>query len=317
MGINLRKLISFLSFCLLLASLQAAAQQAPPSNPPSSNAPQTPPPTGTIPLEEWDLEEQLNNELGASENTEGLSADELMMVEDTGYISPVAPITSGGSSVDDDDDDDDESSRVRYIEPRYAMNGYSLGAQIWTHSYDIKASIRTRVLNPGGDIFNTVDLSSSSADFQSIGVVGRYAILPYDKIGADINVTAGTSVNHGSNGISAIYTVRGEFNLAYTVEVADSSALYVLAGVGYEMLFGEDIQKLVSGGGGTMQVGGGLKMGSNLSVEVFYARVARKVSDDLYRRAGQAAIAAGAADYTSQGGSVTAQMISGRLLFSF
>lgn len=125
-------------------------------------------------------------------------------------------------------------------------------------------------------------------------------------------------MNHGSNGFSAIYTLRGEFNLAYTVEVADGSAMYVLAGLGYEVLFGEDIQKLISSsGGGTIQIGGGLKMGSTLSLEVFYSRVAHKVSNDLYRRAGQAAIDAGAADYTNQGGSVTAQVISGRILVSF
>lgn len=124
MGINLRKLISFLSFCLLLASVQAQAQQNQPPNTPQ------PPSTGTIPLEEWDLEEQLNSELGVSENTEGLSAEELMTVEDSGYISPVAPVTSGAVVNDNDDETDPASERVRYIEPRYAMKGYSLGAQL-------------------------------------------------------------------------------------------------------------------------------------------------------------------------------------------
>lgn len=317
----MRKLNQFFSFFILIALIQLSctsqAQQTPPQNP----APNT-----GVPLDELSLEEQLNNELGGElgtgENQEGISTDELMMLDETGLISPVAPYptTSGFEPEENDDDhgEDETSGRVRYIEPRYAKNGYSFGVQVWTERFDIKASMLTSVVVGGTTTVNKVDLSSSSNDFQNIGVVGRYAILPYDNIGADLNLTAGTSINHGDSGLSAIYTIRGEFNLSYTFEVGATSALYVLGGVGYETFLGDEIQKIVSAsGGGTIQLGAGFKLGEQISAELMYMRAYHKVSDKFFRRAGDTAIAQGATSYSPQESSVTAQIIQGRLMFEF
>ncbi|AGH96722.1 hypothetical protein [Pseudobdellovibrio exovorus] len=319
----MRKLNQFFSFFILIAltqlSLPSQAQQAPPPSP----APNT-----GIPLDELSLEEQLNNELGTElgtgENPDGISTDELMMLDETGLISPVAPYPTTGSGLetytndDDEDHDDDGSGRVRYIEPRYAKNGYSFGLQVWTQRFDIKASLLTTVVIGGTTTTNTVDLSSSSNDFQNIGFVGRYAIFPFDHIGADINVTAGTSLNHGESGLSSIHTIRAEFNLSYTVEVGGTSALYGLGGVGYETFIGDEIQKIVSAsGGGTVQLGAGFNFSEQVSAEVMYMRAFHKVSDEFFRRAGDAAIAQGATSYAPQQSSVTAEIIQGRLMFTF
>lgn len=301
----MRKRIRFLIYILIVSvSAFSSHVQA-----------QTPPP------EEMSLEEELESALQEQDGStmpipqeDASLEDEMSLSEEDpagGLISPVEaeltqpPVPEGETS---------ESERVRELAPRYLMNGYSFGVEVWQHKYDIKSSL---FVQNGSSAEQEIDISSSSADFQSVGGKLRYAILPYDAIGADLNVTAGTSLNHGSNGFASIHTLRGEFNLAYTFDLGGAGGFYILGGAGYEILFGEDIEKIVSyGGAGTAQAGGGISFGS-FSAELMYIMGFHRLSGAFIENAGKQAQNQGATSYRGGSTKVTAQMISGRLMFAF
>ena len=291
----MRQLIHLLSIIVFLSACSAKAQQTP--------APATPPPDDAT------LEEELNQALGQPAPTPA-----------SGFISPVAPPMDSGVDeapliTETDDDAEGAKNLVRDLEPHYSLNGWSFGVQMWNHRYNITAAID--VTSAGG--ITTNNLSATSADFQSIGGVLRYAILPYDSLGSDLSLTVGTSLNHGSNNFAAIYTVKAEGNLGYTLEVGSGLSAYILGGLGFEGLFGNDIENIVSrSGAGTVQVGGGIGVGKNLNAEVFYSRAFHHLSSSFIDRAGQRAKDAGATSYVGNGKfSVTEEIISGRLMYNF
>lgn len=301
----MRKLIQLSTCLIFLIALNVHAQT------------QTPPP------EEMSLEDELTNSLDGGSTApvplEDTSLeDEMSLSEEDpagGLISPVAPPLEEAELTQppSPEGEESESERVRTLEPRYLINGFAMGVEVWQHRYNIKGSLYVAAGGPEQE----VDISSDSADFQSIGIKGRYAILPYGALGADMNVTLGTSLNHGSNSFAAIHTARGEFNLAYTFDMGGSGGFYLLGGLGYEILFGEDIEKLVAyGGAGTVQAGAGISFGS-VGAELLYMMGFHSVNSTFMETAEKKARDQGATSVRRGSSKVTAQMIVGRLTFSF
>jgi hypothetical protein len=194
----------------------------------------------------------------------------------------------------------------------YIMNGWSFGLAAFIQNYNVDA-----MMNVDNGTLNglKVDLSSKSADFQNVGLVARYAILPLNKIGTDINVTLGNSVNHDSLNFSSIMTLRGEINLGYALEFAKQNSIYFLAGLGYEVVYGQDINRLVVPGGGMLQVGTGISFNKKISVEGFYSYATHTVAS---RYLNDAAKSAGAiASFENSANKVISNVIQGRLIYNY
>lgn len=275
-----------------------ALAQAPANPPPGS----TPPPADS----ELSLEEELNQaqtqQSTVPTSTEPIPAEATMQAptEPTANVSNAEIITN-----EDEPSDFDEV---------YVMNGWSFGVTAFIHNYNVDASMLVDDGIPDSD-GTKVDLSSKSADFQSIGVMARYAVLPMNKVGTDFNLTLANSINHASVNFGSISTLRAELNFAYSIDFGKTNALYFLAGGGYEVIYGKDINRIITPGGGLFQIGAGIAFNKKLSMEGFYSyashRVDKKYLDD-------ASNAAGVATNTEESANtVTSNVIQGRLMYSF
>lgn len=224
--------------------------------------------------------------------------------------APAAPAETT-SDITSETNIDIEGQEVESIEQEYALNGYSFGALLFNHNYNVNANI---LIN---DI--PVDISRRSADFQSAGMMARYAILPYDKIGADINISLASTVNHGSVNYSSITTLRGEVNLGYAFKMGNSAAMFFLAGVGYEVTKGADINDVLVPGGGAFQLGGGIGFGEKLDFEFIYSYVSHAISNKFLDAAAAAATIAGATSvsYNSREASVVSNVLLGRITYNY
>lgn len=217
-----------------------------------------------------------------------------------------APPPDGMSSAYVDDEP------VEDFEEDFAMNGYSIGLLALTQTFSVKAAMK---LTAGG----IVDLSSDSTDFQSAGLNLRYAIMPFNRIGTDLNFSLGTTVNNESVNYSSITFAKALLNLGYAIPWGkDNNSLYFLLGGGYEYISGSDIQKVLAPGGGTYQAGVGLGLGRKTNIEVFYAFSSHALNNEYIDQAGAIAISKGAAGYEPVGDrKVTSASIIGRLNYNF
>lgn len=219
------------------------------------------------------------------------------------------PVVTGGRS---EVEYEKEELQVQTLEQDYAMKGFAFGFVAYNHNYNVKAVLRV-------NDSELVDISSRSPDFQSVGVSGRYAILPFNKIGTDLNVSIASSVNHANLNYASIMTVKGEINLGYAFYVGDLIPIYILAGVGHEVTSGTDIANVVAAGGGALQIGGGFGLGKTINLEVFYSITNHPVSRDYLRAAREAAIAGGAtsAGYRNLDSHVSSNIILGKVSINF
>jgi hypothetical protein len=192
------------------------------------------------------------------------------------------------------------------------MNGWSFGATAFIQNYNVDAQM---FIDNGTADGLKVDLSSKSADFQNVGVVARYAILPINKIGTDINLTLGNSINHDSFNFSSITTLRGEINLGYALELGKQNSIYFLAGFGYEVVYGQDINRLVVPGGGMFQIGTGISINKKISVEGFYSYATHTVANSYLNDAANSAGVA--SDFSESANKVISNIIQGRMTYSF
>lgn len=216
------------------------------------------------------------------------------------------PVMAGKSEVEYEKDE----LQVQSIEQKYAMNGYSIGALFFNNNYNINVNMLSNNV--------PVNLTTKSPDIQSIGIMGRYAILPYDKFGTDINVAVATSVNHSNLNYTAISTLRAELNLGYAFLIGNDSAFYFLGGLGYEITKNAELEAILNPGGTTYQVGGGIGLGKNIDVEVFYSHVRHAIQDSYLEKAALSAQASGATvSYVSSESSVTSNVILGRLSYRY
>lgn len=209
-------------------------------------------------------------------------------------------------------DDEEGSNKQLEFETLYALNGFSLGFVALNQNYNVDAEIYLNSITK-------VDLSSSSSDFQAAGVMLRYAVLPINKIGTDFNFSIYSTTNNDSLGFSSITTAKAELNLAYAMPIGNFAALYVLAGGGYEVVYGNDIEKLLIPGGAAWQLGAGLGLAKKINFEVIYSSSVHSISQKFIDNAINTAITNGAT--TAATGTVrpkvTANLIQGRLTYSF
>ncbi|MEQ1722631.1 MAG: hypothetical protein ABL930_05610 [Pseudobdellovibrio sp.] len=257
------------------------------------------PPSSSTPASELSIEEELNQveQPAAPATTSELTTPSNIVEPTTNELVTEAPQDTNEYAVDED---------------IYAMNGWSFGAAAFIQNYNVDALM---YIDNNTDEGLKVDLSSKSADFQNVGVVARYAILPLNKIGTDINFTLGNSINHDSFNFSSITTLRGEINLGYAIEFAKQNSIYFLAGLGYEAVYGQDINRLVVPGGGMFQIGSGITFNKKISVEAFYSyathTVAGRYLDDA---ANSTPIKTSFQDSANR---VISNIIQGRLVYAF
>lgn len=209
-------------------------------------------------------------------------------------------------------DRETEGIQVESVEQEYLMKGRSFGAVLYNQNYNVRAEV---LINSTA----TVDVSRKTSDFQNIGVMGRYAILPYEKVGTDINFSLSNSINHGQVNFSPILNLKGEVNVGYTFSFGRSTAFYLYGGLGYEYTLGKEIEEIIIPGGGTSQVGGILGVSKNLNIELSYLYSRHTISDKYFNPIIQAAINAGATtvDFDGSQASVTSNTILGRITYEY
>ena len=199
-----------------------------------------------------------------------------------------------------------ETPFLETLEQEYALNGFSMGLAMSNQNYNIKASINNNNIS--------TNLSSKSSDIQNAGVTGRYAILPFDKVGSDINISISSSINHESAGISPITSYKGEVNLGYAIRLGVNFPVYILAGLGFELIKGTDIEKILNPGGSMIQIGGGFGLGKRISIEASYAYSEHRLSDVFIRNA---TLVAGSGSVMDSKTAVTSNIIQTRLSFNY
>lgn len=286
--INLLNIVFFLSCSAIYAQ----------ENPPAAQ----PAPTDELSLE-GELDQALSEPADSSvDKTLPVPGDLEAEPAELTLEAPIAPSDATSEMYVDVDE-----KQVETLEQEYAMNGYSMGFVVYNQNYNVNAS-----LNKDSTSY---DISSKSADIQSAGVVGRYAILPYGKVGTDINASIASSLNSESSGISTITSFKGEVNLGYAFRLIGNSPVYFLAGLGYEIVTGNDIENILVNGGGTAQIGGGLGLGKSLSIEGSYVysqhSLSQKFIDNAILKSGSATATMG------DKAAVTSNTIQGRLVFNY
>jgi hypothetical protein len=196
----------------------------------------------------------------------------------------------------------------------FAMNGYSFGAVVFNHNYNVSGSVNA--VNSAGT--TTIDISTKSSDLQSVGVIGRYAILPIDKVGTDINMTIGTSANHNAANISSVTTIKFELNLGYTTSFSAAS-FYFLGGVCYEVIKGTDIEKIITSAGSGFQIGAGISLSNALKIEFLLAQTRHTLNDNYINEIKTQLLTQGFTSATtgSTSNTATSNILSSRLVYTY
>ena len=194
---------------------------------------------------------------------------------------------------------------------KYVLNGYSVGAVLYNQSYNAKVV--------GYFDASPASISSSTADLQNIGVIGRYSVIPVGSLGTDFGLSMSSSVNHGSVGYSQVMTTRFEMNLGWGFVTAKNLNYYVLGGFGYENLTGKELTQVVASGGGLIQGGAGFVYSKTLNFEGLLGIGRHGISNDFYNRVTAAGLAGGATtvNFEVNNSYVTSYIISGRVIYKF
>lgn len=208
--------------------------------------------------------------------------------------------------------EDEAEQPAQIIDVEYALDGFSAGVMFFNQNYNLSAEM---IVNG----FTKVNLSTKSADFQSVGVMGRYAVLPYGSIGTDINVSVASTINHSNANFAAILTGKAELNLAYTFKSRVGAPIYIFGGLGVEYVSGREIQALLAPTGSLLQLGAGTGVGKKFNIEVLYSYAKHAVSDAYMDNSINTAVEQGATSVSLDRGqaSVSSNVILGRMSYNF
>lgn len=274
-------------------SLESELNQATPASPAPNSTSEIP--VSAEPTSEAAIDASLDDALNDPATT-----------SDTEIEASVA--TGGRSEVEYEK----EELQVQTLEQEYAMKGLAFGFVAYNHNYHIDAKMRV-------DGTSLVDISSKSPEFQSVGAAIRYAILPFRKVGTDLNLSVASTVNHGNNNFSSITTLKAEVNLGYAFYVGDLIPLYFLAGIGHEIVMGTDIEDIMDPGGAIAQIGGGFGLGKTINLELFYQASNHAVSKTYLQNAVNAAKQGGAAvaGFRNLDSHVSSNTILGKVSINF
>ncbi|MBC7743080.1 MAG: hypothetical protein H7061_12840 [Bdellovibrionaceae bacterium] len=188
--------------------------------------------------------------------------------------------TNGSMSLESDNSGIGQSVTIFNEDPKrdlHAMYGWSLGFQSSNESYKSNVDLV--------DSNNTISsrrVFAESDSFLNMGVVGRYAILPVDRLGSDLNLSFMQSTNNAPTGESvAQVIIKGEVNLAYTWAINKGFKIYALLGGGFQNIQGVLINKTIERAGSGGQAGLGFNFGM-INVEAMYSYYRHKISSDQY-----------------------------------
>lgn len=157
--------------------------------------------------------------------------------------------------------------------------GLMIGSQPLHEDYD-KTNLS------GGIPVATERVDKQTNSIQSVGVILRYAVTPYYKLGTDLNISYSKSQNHNSitvnntEALGEITTLKGELNFAYAIEMG-AVPVYFLAGFGAEKVSGNSIEKIINSTGLGGQIGGGFVINSTINLEAMYAYYVHRISNAM------------------------------------
>lgn len=269
------------------------------------------------------LEEQILSELNATQGADQsgnqkskVKPDEMEIIESQGAQKSIADedlieVFDIPADAISETEFESGSKQVRYIDQAYLTNGFSYGATMLNHNYNVVANLMLNGSYP-------FDASKKTADFQSVGGLVRYAIMPYDSLGTDINITLASSLNHSNINSSAIFMAKAEVNLGYSM-LAGNLPIYFLAGLGSEVLNGSDIESLVSKNGAGFQLGTGVVLGKKFHFEFMYSYMRHAISDKYLETVSNLALANGAVSvkYDNNEANGNSNILMGRITYSY
>lgn len=164
-----------------------------------------------------------------------------------------------------------------------ALFGFSAGLVMSSQALQEKYDVANL---SGGVPISTDRINRQTNSIQHVGVMLRYAITPFYKLGTDLNVSYSKSQNHNSitvkdtQTLGEITTLKGELNLAYAIEMG-AVPVYFLAGFGAEKVSGNEVEKLINSNGVGGQIGGGFVINSTINVEAIYAYYIHRISNAM------------------------------------
>lgn len=164
----------------------------------------------------------------------------------------------------------------------FAMHGWSIGFAGFAQNFNAYYEI----INPAtGEPISGASRSGELFDepVQYAGLVVRYAILPVNRLGTDINFSAVTSLNHDSVGITSSSISRLEGNLAYTQGISAGVKLYIFLGAGVQYVNGKEFELMIQHLGYGGQAGGGLSL-SRVNIDVMYSQYRNRIRGDYNDR---------------------------------
>jgi hypothetical protein len=174
------------------------------------------------------------------------------------------------------------ASPLEAMQRENALYGFSVGLSTSIVSFFEKYPI---TFTDGRDS-KEVNLKN---DLQSTGFTLRYAIAPFNKVGADLNFSYLKSLNHSQTQYAESMTInKVEFNLTYAIKVADSVPLYFLAGFGAQEVSSESkngFEYFVDRNGYGIQSGVGVVLMKRINLEGLFAyyqhRIGTRVLTDI------------------------------------
>jgi hypothetical protein len=203
--------------------------------------------------------------LAADENS-----DEFSLEPDTNYNALPEPTANTNLA-----------SPIEVLQKENALYGFSVGLVYSVMPFTEKYSQLNRTLGKS----ESIDRQTESVS--NIGFMLRYAVAPFYKLGADINVSFLKSQNHSNimyaqtKTLSEVTTLKAELNLTYAVSIGKALPLYFLVGAGAEQVYGASIEELLNSNGVGAQAGGGIVFSSTINVEGLYAYYLHRVSNTL------------------------------------
>ncbi len=165
-------------------------------------------------------------------------------------------------------------SAADLLKSENALHGFSVGLIYLIHPYVINATVKTKT--------EEIKVNDETGYVHNFGVLLKYAIAPFDKIGTDLNISYLTSQNHGTlaKPLELMHIVRGELNLTYAFNLFDHVPVYTLLGGGYEIIQGNSVKSFMNQNGLGGQIGGGLVIASKINIEGLFSYYVHNLSGE-------------------------------------
>ena len=156
----------------------------------------------------------------------------------------------------------------------HSFYGISVGLLGTAQTFDATVVI----YNPSDANVASISQKVELSNFQYVGALLRYSILPIDRIGTDLNISYATSMNHASIEKKSISIIKGELNLGYTLKLNQGIKIYALLGGGVQDVQGSDINLTTERMGYGGQAGLGFNF-ARVNVETVYSYYRHNLSN--------------------------------------